>query len=110
MVTKKAAGVLVAMLFVGLYGCASSGERGPMQDAGANAGRVIDDSVITAKVKTALISESDTKAYQINVETFQGVVQLNGFVDDANARRRAEQVAQEVEGVKRVQNNLQLRN
>ena len=80
-----------------------------MQNAGATAGRVIDDSAITAKVKSALIADSTTKAYQINVETFQGTVQLSGFVDDAQARQRAEQVAENVEGVRDVNNKLELR-
>jgi osmotically-inducible protein OsmY len=80
-----------------------------MESAGATAGRVVDDSAITAKVKSALIADSTTKAYQINVETFQGTVQLSGFVDDPEARSRAEQVAENVEGVRNVTNKLQLR-
>jgi osmotically-inducible protein OsmY len=80
-----------------------------MQTAGANAGRVIDDSVITAKVKTALIQDETTKAHQISVETFQGTVQLSGFVDNATARQRATTVASNIEGVKDVKNSLQIR-
>ena len=81
-----------------------------MERAGANAGRVVDDSVITGKVKAALVADSTTKAHQISVETFQGVVQLSGFVDNAEARSRAGQLAQQVDGVKDVKNELELRN
>lgn len=71
-----------------------------------SAGEQIDDSVLTGKVKTALIESSDTKAHQIDVETFRGTVQLNGFVDSATAKAAATRVASGVEGVKKVDNNL----
>ncbi len=109
MAKKTTVGLIVALFATGLVGCASNSETGTMERAGANAGRVIDDSAITAKVKSALIADSTTKAYQINVETFQGTVQLSGFVDDAEARSRAEQVAGNVEGVRDVNNKLELR-
>ena len=101
--------ILVALSAVGAVGCSSTSERGPAQSAGANAGRVIDDSVITGKVKTALIADSTTKAYQIDVDTYQGTVQLSGFVDSSAARERAEEIAKDVEGVKKVKNSLALR-
>lgn len=61
--------------------------------AWSSPGRVIDDATITAKVKAALIGNSATKAYQINVDTKSGVVQLNGFVDSSSARSEAEKSA-----------------
>ena len=74
------------------------------------AGDVVDDSVVTAKVKAKLVDDPVTKAYQINVETFKGTVQLSGFVDSAEARSRATQLARDVGGVKDVKNSLQVRN
>src|SRR5262245_37920846 len=62
-------------------------------------GEVIDDSLLTAKVKAALIEDPATKAGQINVETYRGVVQLGGFVDTADSKARATQVASGVSGV-----------
>ncbi len=51
-------------------------------------GGYIDDTVITTKVKTALLAEKNLKSTQINVETFKGRVQLSGFVSSrADARR-----------------------
>jgi len=79
------------------------------QDTAAKAGRVIDDSVITGKVKAALIADSVTKAHQINVETKQGEVLLSGFVDSKAARARAGELARQVEGVHAVKNSLELR-
>ena len=90
-------------------GCASHDERGTAERTAANAGRVVDDSVITGKVKAALVADPTTKAHQIEVETFKGTVQLSGFVDDAAARTRAVEVAKNIEGVKNVKNDLALR-
>ncbi len=67
------------------------------------------DASITGSVKSALIANDETKARQINVETRDGVVQLNGFVDSAAASAAAEAEARSVEGVKQVQNNLKIR-
>jgi hyperosmotically inducible protein len=58
--------------------------------------------------KTALIGDERTKARQIDVETYRGDVQLNGFVDSAAAKTAAASVAQNVDGVTKVTNNLQV--
>ena len=73
------------------------------------AGEAVDDSVVTAKVKARLIDDEVTKAYQINVETFKGTVQLSGSVDSEEARSRATELAKNVGGVKDVKNSLQVR-
>jgi hyperosmotically inducible protein len=75
----------------------------------AIAENAIDDAAITTKVKTALVENPTTKARQIDVDTRNGVVQLNGFVDTAEAKSEAENVARTVNGVKSVDNNLQVR-
>jgi osmotically-inducible protein OsmY len=97
-----------------MAGCASTAGQpstgATKQSAGAaqSAGEVVDDSVVTAKVKAKLIDDPLTKAYQINVETFKGTVQLSGSVDSAEARSRATQLARDVGGVKDVKNSLQV--
>jgi hyperosmotically inducible protein len=75
----------------------------------SSAGEVIDDSVLTAKVKTALIASPDTKAHQINVETKDGIVQLSGYVDSNSAKSAATSVAKSVSGVKDVKNELSVK-
>jgi osmotically-inducible protein OsmY len=111
MVSKHSASVvLAALMAIGAVACTStSSDRGPVESTSANAGRAVDDSVITGKVKAALVADPATKAHQISVETFKGTVQLNGFVDDTTARKRAAEIASNVDGVKDVQNNLELR-
>jgi hyperosmotically inducible protein len=73
-----------------------------------SAGEVIDDSVLTGKVKVALIEDPITKAGQINVETYRGVVQLGGFVDNAEQKSQATRVARSVTGVQEVRNDLRV--
>jgi hyperosmotically inducible protein len=69
-------------------------------------GAEVDDGMITTKVKTALLADDTVKGLDINVETAQGVVSLNGTVDSQTQVDMAAQVAKGVEGVKDVQNNL----
>jgi hyperosmotically inducible protein len=72
-------------------------------------GEFVDDSVITAKLKTALVADPMTKARQIEVNTFRGDVQLSGFVDTAQSKSRAEQLARNIQGVTNVSNDLEVR-
>lgn len=69
---------------------------------------VVDDAAITGKVKTALTDDETTKARDIKVETYNGVVQLTGFVDTSAEKSRAGEVARIVDGVKEVQNNIEV--
>ena len=55
------------------------------------------------------MEDSTTKAYQINVGTEKGVVQLTGFVDSTTMKSRAGEIARSVEGVKAVRNDLEIR-
>lgn len=73
------------------------------------AGQVVDDSMITAKIKAELVKDPMTKAHQIDVNNRKGVVQLNGFVDTPEARMRAGEIAKNVAGVTEVQNNLEVK-
>jgi osmotically-inducible protein OsmY len=69
-------------------------------------GEYVDDSVITTKVKSQLITSGDTSGTSISVETFKGTVQLSGFVDTEEEKQRAESIAANVKGVRRVENRL----
>ena len=69
----------------------------------------LDDTTITTKVKAALAQDPQVKAYQVNVETYRGVVQLSGFVDSEANVRRAAQVAQGVSGVRSVKNDVRIK-
>ncbi|WP_124951729.1 BON domain-containing protein [Sulfuriferula thiophila] len=81
-------------------------------DAHLKVSNFIDDSVLTAKIKTGLLKNSVVKGLQVHVETYKGIVQLSGFVDDSNKQlaiaqiATAGQIAAGVEGVNKVINNL----
>ena len=69
-------------------------------------GTMVDDSTISSKVKIDLISASDVKARQIDVDVLSGVVTLTGLVDSNTQIKRAEEIALAVQGVKSVTNYL----
>ena len=81
-----------------------------IKQASQTTGGAIDDSTITAKVKTALIESADTKANDIKVETRGGVVQLSGFVSSQAQKDAATKAAKSVTGVKAVENGLGIKN
>ena len=99
---NMAALVLAAVLASTVAACTSTPTQQPT-------GQAIDDGVVTAKVKAALVNDPVTKAHQINVETFKGQVQLSGFVETDEARTRALQVARDIEGVRKVTDAMQIR-
>nr|WP_066753356.1 BON domain-containing protein [Proteus myxofaciens] len=72
-------------------------------------GGYFDDSVITTKVKTALLGEKNLNSTQISVETFKGKVQLSGFVSSEADANRAIDTTRNVKGVKGVINSMSIR-
>jgi len=74
-----------------------------------SSGEYLDDQTVTARVKSALFADPNVSGFQVNVDTYQGVVSLSGFVDTAAQKARAEDVARQVSGVRQVQNNLSVR-
>ncbi|WP_439517935.1 BON domain-containing protein [Hydrogenophaga sp.] len=69
-------------------------------------GEKVDDTVITTKVKTALLADDTVKGMDIKVNTTMGEVQLSGVVDNQMQIDKAVEVAKAVEGVQRVQNGM----
>lgn len=80
-------------------GCAGS----PTKES---TGEYVDDAAITAKVKKAFVKDDQVKAFEIKVETFKGVVQLSGFVDNNDQKMAAERDAQGIPGVTQVRDNI----
>ena len=94
--------IVVALLLVAAFmpGCRSM--------TGRSVGRVIDDKTITAEVKTKLVKDRAANLTRIGVTTVNGVVHLDGAVDQVNEKVRAEEFARQVDGVKNVVNNIQV--
>ena len=89
-------GLLLAILMV-VTGAAMAGEP--------STGQAIDDTLITTKVKASFVADPQVSALAITVETENGVVTLSGVVESEAERQRAIQLAQGMEGVKRVNAN-----
>jgi hyperosmotically inducible periplasmic protein len=95
---KLSSMVLVALLV--FSGCTSM--------TGETAGQYVDDSTITASVKAKLVGDKTANLTRIDVDTTNQVVTLNGIVESADQKTKAEQLARQVSGVKGVKNNLQI--
>jgi hypothetical protein len=92
----------MALTLLIVVSCASS----PKQ---AGTGEYFDDTVITTKVKAAILHEPSLSAAEINVETFKGEVQLSGFVNSRADISKAIEVARTVSGVSSVKNDMRLK-
>ncbi len=90
---------LLLVLVVGVAACASTSKQ-------SGTGEYIDDSVITTKVKSQLAADDFLRSFEISVETYKGVVQLSGFVDNQALINKAGEIARDVQGVVSVKNNL----
>jgi len=99
---KRLSGFFIVALMLSALGCASTSKQ-------SSTGEYFDDSLITTKVKTAILNEPSLKVSQINVETFKNVVQLSGFVDSSASMDKAVAVARSVQGVSSVKNDMRLR-
>jgi osmotically-inducible protein OsmY len=85
-----------------IAGCAST-------PTSAGTGEYIDDTVITTRIKAAIMNDSSLKVSEINVETFKGVVQLSGFVSSRGDIDRAVALARETPGVTSVKNDMRVK-
>ncbi|MGZ5066359.1 MAG: BON domain-containing protein [Usitatibacter sp.] len=93
---------LSVILLASLLGCASTSKQ-------EGTGEYFDDTVITTKVKAAILEEPTLKSSEINVETFKGAVQLSGFVSSRDDIAKAVQVARNVKGVASVKNDMRVK-
>jgi hyperosmotically inducible protein len=66
------------------------------------------DAWVTMKTKIALITADDVSASDLNVDTVNGAVTLHGTVETPTEKSRAETIARGIDGVKSVQNLLQV--
>lgn len=99
---KYFAAILTAFTLMSVIGCASTSTQ-------EGTGEYLDDSLITTKVKTAILGDADLKVFQINVETFKGAVQLSGFVDSTASAQKAVALTWKVGGVKSVKNDMRIK-
>jgi hyperosmotically inducible protein len=94
--------LFLAIAVSSVVGCSSTPTR-------EGTGEYIDDTLITTKVKAAIVNEPTLKVAEINVETFKGIVQLSGFVSSQAAADKAVSVARGIGGVKSVKNDMRIK-
>ncbi len=99
---KRVIPLLSIIAVAGLIGCASTAKH-------ESTGQYVDDTAITAKVKSAIFEQPSLKSAEINVETFKGVVQLSGFVRSQENINTAVMTAKNVKGVLSVKNDMRLK-
>jgi osmotically-inducible protein OsmY len=100
--TTMLAAAIAATLLTATTGCAVS--RGQ-----ETTGAYIDDSTITATVKSRFVDNKAVDAASISVETLNGTVMLSGFAKNATEKSTAESIARGVSGVKSVKNEIAVR-
>jgi BON domain-containing protein len=90
-----------ALAIFGLTGCISTADR--------SAGRVLDDKLISSKVKKELDNAPVYKFTDVKVNTYRGVVQLSGFVDTDEQKQKAGEIAKQIGWVREVMNNISIK-
>ena len=99
---QRAISLISILAVTGIVGCAATTRH-------ESTGEYMDDTAITAKVKTAIFEQPTLKSAEINVETFKGVVQLSGFVSSQANANTAVATANNVGGVKSVKNDMRVK-
>lgn len=116
---------LAAILLVSMLGCVSAPRQEQMDESATlrpnelpqsgtlmpkqeQAVESVDDVVITARIKEAILNEPSLRREKISVETFQGTVQLGGFVSTFFARDKAIKIARSIKGVIAVKDEMRL--
>ena len=103
---RMISGVGAAIMLLAVTGCETMNHR---ESDERSEGRVVDDKVITSSVQKGLDEDPVYKFNDVSVGTFAGVVQLSGFVNESAQRMRAQDIAQNTEGVSKVINGIALK-
>lgn len=100
---------LAGVLTVFVSGCSKPSDSTGTPPPSTTVGTEIDDSVVTTRVKSALLADPDVKSFDFKVETRKGEVQLSGFVDNQSQIDRATTITRGVAGVSSIDNKLSLK-
>lgn len=101
-ITKNITALALSALLISLSACAAT-------DTKESTGQYVDNSVLTAKVKTAIFNEPTLKSSEITVETYKGEVQLSGFVSSIDQTNKAVEIAKSIPGVTAVKNDMRVK-
>ena len=101
-VIKKVSVIVFSSMLISISACTATETK-------ESTGQYVDNSVLTAKVKTAIFNEPTLKSSEITVETFKGEVQLSGFVSSIEQTNKAVEVAKSIPGVTAVKNDMRVK-
>lgn len=99
---QKITSLVFSGVLISLSACAAT-------DTKESTGQYVDNSVLTAKVKTAIFNEPTLKSSEITVQTYKGEVQLSGFVSSIEQTNKAVEVAKSIPGVTSVKNDMRVK-
>ena len=99
LISTKGRWLLQGVLIAALMGCAHGGEQ---------TGVYIDDSWITLKVKSEMVSDKNVRSRDISVNTTKGVVTLSGTAANWEESNKAAEIARRIPGVKEVENDIRI--
>jgi hyperosmotically inducible protein len=100
---------LAALLAASLAACGKSPETSGVASQAISVGNEVDDTVVTTRVKSALMADPKINSYDFKVETRKGEVLLSGFVDNPAQLDLATATVRAVDGVKSIQNHVALK-
>lgn len=93
---------LALIFLMGAFACSSTPQK-------RSIGEVIDDSVISNKLKVKFLKDKSVKGFKINIDTWKGVVSLRGKVNTQEQINRAVEIAERQPGVREVKSYLVLK-
>jgi hyperosmotically inducible protein len=91
---------LPIVVATGVVGCA------PGSRYERSTGEYVDDKALNSRVRSALSDNPEYKFSDVSVTSFRGTVQLSGFVNSTDQKRKAGEIAEKVQGAKAVENNI----
>lgn len=91
--------ILLMGFVLSLTGCGPTKTR-------ESTGQYVDNSAITTKVKTDLVTGLGSQGFAVKVKSFKGDVQLSGFVNNETIKQKAGEIAANVSGVTSVNNDI----
>jgi hyperosmotically inducible protein len=101
-ITRNITALALSALLIALSACAAT-------NTSESTGQYVDNSVLTAKVKTAIFNEPTLSSSEITVETYKGEVQLSGFVSSIDQTNKAVEIAKSIPGVTAVKNDMRVK-
>lgn len=100
---------LAGVMTISMVACNQPADTAGSPSPSITVGTEIDDSILTTRIKSALLEDADIKSFEFQVETRKGEVMLSGFVDNAVQMERAVTLTRAIEGVKAVDNKVSLK-